>query len=123
MQVQRWARYSLLLVPIPALIMWFIPEPFVVWLLGNQFVGTKYYIVLFLIATTLVVPYLILVNYLFYHGQNKSISICSVLTTLIYVISLLGLTLTEIQFVPLASIIGAISILPVLYWMTAKVGK
>ncbi|HDR1240367.1 TPA: flippase [Pasteurella multocida] len=122
-QVQRWARYSLLLVPIPALIMWFIPEPFVVWLLGSQFVGTKYYIVLFLIATTLVVPYLILVNYLFYHGQNKSISICSVLTTLIYVISLLGLTLTEIQFVPLASIIGAVSILPVLYWMTAKVGK
>ncbi|EJS89665.1 hypothetical protein AAUPMB_05188, partial [Pasteurella multocida subsp. multocida str. Anand1_buffalo] len=52
-----------------------------------------------------------------------SISICSVLTTLIYVISLLSLTLTAIQFVPLASIIGAVSILPVLYWMTAKVGK
>ncbi|SUC09973.1 polysaccharide biosynthesis protein [Pasteurella canis] len=121
--IHQWATYTLLLVPVPALIMWFIPEQFVVWLLGKQFIGTKYYIILFLVSTTLVIPYLILVNYLFYYAKNKLISICSVITTIVYVVSLICLTLTEIQFVPFASIIGAVTILPVLYIMTAKVGK
>ncbi|MDO5054449.1 MAG: flippase [Pasteurella oralis] len=121
--IHKWATYTLLLVPIPALVMWFIPEQFVVWLLGEQFVGTKYYIILFLVSTTLIIPYLILVNYLFYYAKNKLISICSVLTTIVYVLSLVCLTMTEIQFVPFASIIGAVTILPVLYVMTARVGK
>lgn len=121
--IHRWAMYSLCFVPLPAMIMWCIPEQVVVWVLGSQFIGTKYYIILFLISTGLVVPYLILVNYLFYYAKNKLISICSVLTTFVYVISLAGLTMTEIQFVPFASIIGALVILPVLYVMTAKVGK
>ncbi|MGC7560432.1 flippase [Pasteurella sp. PK-2025] len=121
--IHKWAGFSLLLVPIPALVMWAIPESVVVWLLGDQFIGTKYYIILFLIATTLAIPYLILVNYLFYYGKNKLISICSVLSTVIYAISLVLLMLTRIEYVPYASIIGAVMILPVLYIMTAKVGK
>lgn len=121
--IHRWAWYSLLFVPIPSLVMWVIPEAVVVWLLGEQFVGTKYYIILFLIATTLAVPYIILVNYLFYYGKNKLISICSVLSTVIYAISLVALMFTKIEYVPYASIIGAFMILPVLYIMTARVGK
>ncbi|WP_373779155.1 flippase [Glaesserella sp.] len=122
-EVHKWASYSLILVPLPALVMWFIPETFVVWLLGSQFVGTKYYIVLFLVSTTLVVPYLILVNYLFYYGKNTLISFCSVLSTIIYVLSLILLTFTQIQYIPYAGIIGSLAILPILYLMTARVGK
>lgn len=121
--IHRWALLSLLFVPIPALVMWLIPESLLVWVLGAQFVGTKYYIILFLIATSLIVPYLILVNYLFYYGKNKIISFCSILSTVIYVLSLIALGQTEIQFVPYASIIGAISILPILYVMTGRVKK
>ncbi|WP_373819032.1 flippase [Glaesserella sp.] len=122
-EVHKWASYSLILVPLPALVMWFVPETFVVWLLGSQFVGTKYYIVLFLVSTTLVIPYLILVNYLFYYGKNTLISFCSVLSTIIYVLSLILLTFTQIQYIPYAGIIGSLAILPILYLMTARVGK
>lgn len=122
-QVHRWAFLSLLIMPIPALAMWLIPENVVIWLLGNQFIGTKYYIICFLISVALVIPYFILVNYLFYHGKNKLISICSVLSTLIYVAGLAGLTLTQIEYVPFASILGAVVIIPILFIMTSNVSK
>lgn len=121
--IHKWAFYALFIVPIPALVMWLIPEELVVWILGSQFIGTKYYIMLFLVATTLVVPYLILVNYLFFYGKNKLISLCSILSTLFYLVSLFALTFTQIAYIPFASIIGAVSIIPILYVMTAKVGK
>ncbi len=79
--IHKWALYALFIVPLPAIVMWFIPEELVVWILGSQFVGTKYYIILFF-ATMLVVPYLILVNYLFFYGKNKLISLCSILSTI-----------------------------------------
>ena len=80
-------------------------------------------IILFLISTTLSIPYLILVNYLFYYGKNKLISQCSVLSTIIYVASLVALTFTEIKYIPYAGIIGSLSIIPILYFMTSKVSK
>ncbi|QIW15659.1 Lsg locus protein 1 [Pasteurellaceae bacterium RH1A] len=122
-EVHKWMWASFLLVPLPALIMWLIPESLVTWILGSQFVGTKYYIILFLLSTMLVVPYLILVNYLFYYGKNKLISLCSVLSTIIYVVSLMLLTLTQIQYIPFAGMIGSLSLIPILYFMTAKVSK
>lgn len=120
-KIHRWALFSLILVPIPAIVMWFIPETFVIWLFGEQFLGTKYYIILFLIATTLSVPYLILVNYLFYHGKNQWISFCSILTTIVYVGALMMLMFKSIEWVPYASIISAIVILPILWMMTKRV--
>ncbi|KAE9538961.1 oligosaccharide flippase family protein [Ursidibacter maritimus] len=122
-QVHKWAIGSFIIVPLPALLMWLIPESVVVWLLGNQFIGTKYYIVLFLFSTGLVIPYFILVNYLFYCGKNNFISICSVISTLAYIVSLIGLTFTKIEYVPYASIIGSIIIIPVLFFMTKRVEK
>lgn len=120
-QIHKWAMFSLLLVPIPAIIMWLIPESVVVWLLGQQFVGTKYYIVMFLISTGLSIPYLIMVNYLFYHGKNQWIAFCSILTTVAYLLSLLALMMTKIEYVPYASLVGAVVILPVLVIMTRRV--
>ena len=113
--------YSLLFVPIPAVMMWLIPESVVVWLLGKQFVGTKYYIMMFLISTTLSIPYLIMVNYLFYHGKNQWIAVCSTLITVVYVLSLLGLMMTKIEYIPFAGILGAVVILPILWIATSRV--
>lgn len=120
-KIHQWTLLSLLFVPIPAIVMWIIPESLVAWLFGEQFLGTKYYIILFLITTTLSIPYLLLVNYLFYYGKNKWISACSILTTVIYMLSLLVLLNFKIDYVPFASIIGAVVILPILWLMTSRV--
>lgn len=120
-KIHRWTLLSLLFVPIPVIVMWLIPESLVVWLFGEQFLGTKYYIIMFLIATTLSIPYLLLVNYLFYYGKNQWISLCSILTTIVYILALSILMYGQIEYVPFASVIGAIVILPVLWVMTKQV--
>lgn len=120
--IHRWVFFSLLIVPVPALVMWLIPESIIIWLLGQQFLGTKYYIVLFLFSTALTIPYFILVNYLFYYGKNKLITLCSILSTVIYLISLITLTFTEIKYIPYASIFGGVAIIPILFFMTKRVG-
>lgn len=120
-KIHQWVLFSLILVPIPAIVMWSVPETLVVWLFGEQFVGTKYYITLFLIANTLSVPYLVLVNYLFYHGKNQWISFCSILTTIVYVGVLVVLMFKSIELVPYTSIISGLVILPVLWVMTKYV--
>lgn len=120
-KIHRWTLQSLLFVPIPVIVMWLIPESAVVWLFSEQFLGTKYYIIMFLIATTLSIPYLLLVNYLFYYGKNQWISLCSILTTIVYILALSILMYGQIEYVPFASVIGAIVILPVLWVMTKQV--
>lgn len=120
-KIHKWALLSLLFVPIPAFVMWLIPESVVVWLFGEQFLGTKYYIMMFLVATTLSIPYLLLANYLFYYGKNQWISVCSILTTVVYMFGLVILMTKKIEYVPFASIFSAVVILPVLWMMTKKI--
>ncbi|MGX2975267.1 oligosaccharide flippase family protein [Ursidibacter arcticus] len=118
--LHKYALYSLIVVPIPSLVALVIPETVFTWVLGSEFIGVKYYVIVFLFATSLTIPYLFLVNYLFYHGKTKQISFCSMLSTLLYFMALSGLILTEIKYIPYASIIGALGILPVLYSSTLR---
>ena len=119
-QIHKWALFSLIVPILISSIIYVIPETLILWLLGNQFIGTKYYIVIFSISATLSIPYAILVNYLFYYGKNKQIAFCSILSTLVYIISLICLTFTKIKYIPFASILAALSILPILYFFTKK---
>ena len=122
-QIHKWALYSFILVPIPSLVVWMIPEGVFTWALGKEFLGTKYYIMLFLISITLSIPYFILVNYLFFHAQNKWISLCSTISTIVYVVSLVALTFTQIKYVPYAGILGSAVLIPILYIITSRVEK
>lgn len=116
--VHKIAVASFLVAPVPALLLYVVPENLVIWLLGKDFWGAKYYIVMFSIPAMLMVPYLVLVNYLFYYGKNHLISLSSVITTVVYVSTLLGLIKTKVEYIPYASIVGALVILPVLWVMT-----
>lgn len=119
--LHRWSLLSLLIVPIPSLVALIVPEKWLLFFLGKHFIGVKYYIIVFLLATSLTIPYLILVNYLFYHGKTKEISFCSVLSTMIYLGALGGLIFTDVVYIPYASVLGALGILPILYMITSRV--
>ena len=123
--IRKFIIFSLFIIPIPALVMLVIPEQFVVWLLGKSFEGTHYYIVMFLLSSAASIPYLILVNYLFFYGKSRDISISSILATAFYIVSLVLLVFffKNIKLIPLASIIGAITIIPFLYFKAKKVTK
>ncbi|MDH2924238.1 O-antigen/teichoic acid export membrane protein [Nicoletella semolina] len=120
-QIHQWALCSFIIVPIPALVLSIVPEDIIIGVIGKSFLGVKYYIVLFLISTTLTIPYFILTNYLFYQGKNKLIAFCSIISTLIYVLSLFGLIFTKIEYVPYAGIVSSLAIIPMLYAITKKV--
>jgi len=60
---------------------------------------------------------------LFYHGKTKEISFCSVLSTMIYLGALGGLIFTDVIYIPYASVLGAVAILPVLYFITMRINK
>nr|WP_232744870.1 hypothetical protein [Haemophilus influenzae] len=107
--------------PIPSLVTLIVPEQWLLFFLGKHFIGVKYYIIVFLLSTSLTIPYLFLVNYLFYHGKTKEISFCSVLSTMIYLGALGGLIFTDVVYIPYASVLGALGILPVLYKITKRV--
>lgn len=119
-KLHRWALYSFLIVPIPSLGTLMIPERWMLFFLGDHFIGVKYYIIIFLLSSSLTIPYLFLVNYLFYHGKTKEISFCSVLSTVIYLGTLGGLIFTDVVYIPYASVVGALGILPVLYFSLKK---
>ncbi len=121
--IHLWALYSLLLVPLGLLVLLFIPESLFLWILGDGFVGVKYYFMLFLVSALLILPYLFLANYLFYYGKTQLVATCSVLSTIFYLSALEILVNIDIKYIPYASIIGAVGVLPILFVMTKRVDK
>ncbi len=121
--IHLWALYSLLFVPLAVFILSLVPESLFLWILGNEFIGVKYYFMLFLVSALLILPYLFLANYLFYYGKTQLIATCSVLSTLLYLASLAIFVNIDIKYIPYASIIGALGVLPILFIMTQRVEK
>lgn len=113
--VRRWALFSLLLTPLPPLLGWLLPESFYLWLLGTEYIDAQYYVCLFLGGFALTLPYLILVNFLFYHGRNRIIAAISLLSAAVYALVLFIGTGFGIQYVPLAVITGNAVVLPLLF--------
>ncbi|ACX88771.1 flippase [Pectobacterium parmentieri] len=100
--------YSLPLIPIPALIAFFLPEKWMVWFLGSEYLGVKYYIFLFLFGIAITIPYFILVNYFFYYGKTKIITFSSILSCIVYCFLLYLMSQIEISYIPYALIISNI---------------
>lgn len=111
---------SLFVFFIPSIISYFLPEEMWLIIIGSEYVGVKNFITLFLMGIGLTLPYFILVNFLFYYGDNKYITYCSVLSSIAYVILVYFLSMFDIKLVPYALIISNALILPLLYIACAK---
>lgn len=98
-----------------------VPDRLFLWFLGSEFQGAKYYIALFILGFSFIPSYLVLVNFLFYYAKNKIISICSVISCLIYLIILFITSKIDIKFIPFSIIISNLSILPILYYEVGKI--
>ncbi|TCP95525.1 O-antigen/teichoic acid export membrane protein [Cricetibacter osteomyelitidis] len=118
--ILKWSLLSLFVAPIIFIISYLLPESLFLWLLDEQYIGVSYYISIFLVGFSLMIPYLLLVNNLFYLGKNGVVSISSLIATLVYIFSLIFLSGTGIENIPFALIIGNILILPILYYKIEK---
>lgn len=115
-----WSVLSVVAVPIVIFIIWCIPNDVFSWLLGDDFSDVKTFLMPFSISTVLTIPYLFLVNYLFYLGKNKWISFCSFSSTLFYIVAVYFSSFFGIQYVAYSTIIGNIIVIFMLYKICYK---
>ena len=121
--IHRLFWLSLLVPPALTAVVWVLPSSLMAWLLGADFAASQYYMVIFVFAFSLIIPYLLLVNYLFYHAKNAQISLSSVLSTVIYLLALWWFSHVSLTLVPWATIASSVAILPLLYYFTLTVGQ
>ena len=122
-QVHRLFWLSLMVPVMLTAMAWAMPSSLMAWLLGSDFAQSQYYVVMFVLAFSLIIPYLLLVNFLFYHAKSAQISLCSVISTVVYLLALWVLSGVSLAAVPYATIISSVVILPLLYYYTLQVEK
>ena len=123
MQLHRLFWLSLIVPFLLTAMAWAMPSSLMAWLLGADFAQSQYYVVMFVLAFSLIIPYLLLVNFLFYHAKSAQISLCSVISTVVYLLALWVLSGVSLAVVPYATIISGVVILPLLYYYTLQVEK
>lgn len=122
--LQKIKKYTLLTLPLcalPSVLGWIIPEQFYQFFLGEQYASSKYFTVLFLLGYGLNIPYFILINYLFFYGKSKLISIVTFSSSLIYLIILYFISGVELIWIPLAFIFSNVFMLVLLWNIVKKV--
>lgn len=121
--IKKYTLISLVIVGLPAIICYFLPNTLFIWILGSQFNETQYYTVLFLIGYGLTLPYLILVNYLFFNNENKIISLFNILSSIFYLILIYIFSKVSIYLIPYALILGNLSLIFMLFiYLNSKDG-
>lgn len=117
--LQAIKKYTLLSLPvciIPALIGYALPEGIYTWFLGDEYTDSKYYVVLYLFGYSLSLPYLILVNYFFFHGKNGIISKNSLFSSVIYLFLLYILCHLGMHLIPYALLVSNLVLILGLWW-------
>lgn len=117
--IEKIKEYALLSMPIgllPAGIAWLFPENFYLWFLGGNYIGAKYYVVMYLLGFGMNITYLTIVNYYFYYARNKLISTLSAISSCIYLILLWILCSINISYIPFALILSNLVLVFGLWW-------
>lgn len=118
--IKKYFFLSFLIVPIPGFFAWILPENLYTFFLGEEFAGSKYFVIIFLFSMALNIPYLILVNYLFYYGKNIQISTASIASTIAYVLFLFLIMSFGVAYLPFAGILAELLSLPILYFFCLR---
>ena len=123
LSIQTIKKYTLLCIPlciIPALVGFVLPESIYVWFLGEKYAESKYYVVMYLLGYGANLPYLMLVNYLFFHAKNKLIASVTFVSSIFYAILMIVLGHYSIVYIPYALILSNILMVFILWFMISK---
>lgn len=118
--IKKYTFFCLPLCIIPALIGFVLPESVYVWFLGEKYAESKYYVVMYLLGYGANLPYLMLVNYLFFHAKNKLIASITFISSIFYVVLMIFLGQYSIEYIPYALILSNILMVFILWFMISK---
>ena len=119
-KIKKNTLISFIFIGLPAFICYFLPNTLFVWFLGAGFGDSQFYTVLFLIGYGLTLPYLILVNYLFFYGKNRLIASVTFSTSVVYVVLLAVLSEISIKYIPFSLILSNLLMVVVLWVILSK---
>lgn len=102
---------------LPVLFAWLLPEDIYTWFLGEGFGESKYYTVMYVIGYAITLPYLMLVNFLFYHGRNKLIAMVTFISSILYLLILVVAVQISVMYIPYALIFSNLCMVVVLWWL------
>ncbi|KMV04422.1 oligosaccharide flippase family protein [Acinetobacter baumannii] len=121
-KIKKYTLYSLPISILPAVVGWLLPEQVYLWFLGQSYVGSKYYVIMYLLGFGANLPYLMLVNYFFYHGKNLMISKITTLSSIVYLAFLYFFAKESIELIPYALLISNFVLL-VIFWKRINYAK
>jgi O-antigen/teichoic acid export membrane protein len=121
--VWRLFRIAMVISPVPFIITIFIPESWFLIILGNEYEGVKNIALLFVLGMGFQVPYLILVNFLFFYGETKRISYCTLISSVVYILCVFLLSTYSLGLMPFGYIISNIVAIILLAKEVRKVGE
>lgn len=113
--LKKYTLYSFPISLVPAIVAAFIPVSLIQWFLGQQYQGSKYFIVIYLAGYGLTIPYLVLVNYLFFHGKTKVITSITFFTSLIYLALLVFTSNISVVYIPYSLLVSNLLMVIVLW--------
>lgn len=125
LSIAKIKKYTLLSLPLsilPAVMGWLLPEQVYLWFLGQSYIGSKYYVVMYLLGFGANLPYLMLVNYFFYHGKNLMISKITTLSSIVYLVFLYFFAKESVELIPYALLISNFVLL-VVFWKRVENAK
>lgn len=103
-RVKNWFLKSIPLMMLPAVIMYFIPDSLFTFILGDKYSGVNHLATLFVLGFCMQIPYLLAVNFMFYHNDNKKVAFITFTSSIVHLISLFILKSFGVAYLPFALI-------------------
>lgn len=120
-------KHSLLALPLsvtPGLISLLVPGEVYSFVLGPKYSDLSTLVALFVIGFGLQVPYLMIVNFLFYHNRNKYVAIATFTSSVFHLVCLLFFKQYGVGYLPYSLIISnSICVFMLYYWGINKYEK
>ncbi len=85
-----------------------LPEELYSLITGEGYENIKHFVVILSVGISLNLSYLMLSNFLFYHGQNKKVALISILSAIVYLICLVIFSNRAITLVPYSLVVSNI---------------
>lgn len=122
-KIRLWVFYAIMFVPIPALISYWLPEELYSFVLGEEFIESKLYAVIFLLGIAVTLPYFIVVNYLFYYGKTKLISVSTAISSVLHIILILTIGQFGLFFMAFSLFITNVLTLIIVYFYSNQLSR
>lgn len=119
-KLRKWFFICIPLVLIPGAILLLVPGSFYAFILGQEYNDIPFLVALFVIGFGLQVPYLLIVNHLFYLNQTKKIAYATFFSGVVHLILLFMLRRYSIELLPLAMISSNFFCLVMLFFLGMK---